>query len=92
MPDAGLIRACFNTIPESWSCKATAQLVLVNQLLAEKSFKKEIKHRFFAKENDWGFSIFKNWNEILNTENGFLVNDTIIVEAHVVAEAPHGVA
>ncbi|CAB4030548.1 Ubiquitin carboxyl-terminal hydrolase 7, partial [Paramuricea clavata] len=76
----------------SWSCNATSQLVLVNQKFPEKSFKKKIQHLFFAKENDWGFSNFKEWSEILNSDSGFLVDDTIIVEAHVVAEAPHGVA
>lgn len=43
------------------------------------------------KENDWGFSYFLPWSEIAEPEKGYLKNDCLIFEVHVIAEAPHGV-
>ncbi|KAJ6633963.1 Ubiquitin carboxyl-terminal hydrolase 7, partial [Pseudolycoriella hygida] len=43
------------------------------------------------KENDWGFSHFISWNEIIDPEKGYVQDDCVVLEVHVVAEAPHGV-
>lgn len=76
----------------SWSCHASAELRLINHAEPEKSFKRKIQHLFYSKENDWGFSTFVAWNEILDPDKGYNKDDTITLEVHVVADAPHGVS
>lgn len=76
----------------SWSCQASARLTLAHQQEGGEDFTRKISHLFFAKENDWGFSHFVAWNDALDPNKGFIKDDTIILEVHVAAEAPHGVA
>lgn len=75
----------------SWSCNAKAELRLLSFKADQEPFVRNIKHLFYSKENDWGFSHFMSWNEILDPERGFIQDDAITLEVHVVAEAPHGV-
>lgn len=49
-------------------------------------------YHFISKEDDWGFAHFISWNNLLDPDNGFIKDDSITIEAHVVAEAPHGVS
>jgi len=37
-----------------------------------KDFKRTISHLFYSKENDWGFSHFLTWNEVLDPEKGYI--------------------
>lgn len=75
----------------SWSCNAKAELKLLSFKPDQEPFVRQIKHLFYSKENDWGFSHFMNWSEILDPERGFIQDDKIVLEVHVIAEAPHGV-
>lgn len=76
----------------SWSCNAVADLRLLTQKEGVEDFSRKIQHLFFSKENDWGFSHFMNWNEVLDAEKGYCKDDSITLEVHVNAEAPHGVS
>lgn len=75
----------------SWSCKAMAELRLLSFKLDQDPFVRKINHLFYSKENDWGFSHFISWNEIVDPEKGYIQDDCVVLEVHVVAEAPHGV-
>lgn len=75
----------------TWSCNASAELRLKSFKPGQESFVQKIKHLFYSKENDWGFSTFIAWHEIFNPEKGYVQNDCIVLEVHVAAEAPHGV-
>lgn len=75
----------------SWSCNAIAELRLYSFKPNTEPFMRKIKHLFYAKENDWGFSNFMSWTEILDPEKGYVQDDAIELEVYVVAEAPHGV-
>lgn len=75
----------------SWSCNAIADLRLVSFRADTEPFLRKIKHLFYSKENDWGFSHFMSWSEIVDPEKGYVLDDAIELEVHVVAEAPHGV-
>lgn len=75
----------------SWSCNAKAELRLLSFKPDQEPFVRQIKHLFYSKENDWGFSNFMSWNEFLDPEKGYIQDDAIILEVHVTAEAPHGV-
>ncbi|XP_077294716.1 ubiquitin-specific protease 7 isoform X2 [Arctopsyche grandis] len=76
----------------SWSCYASAELKLHCHKPDGEAFTRKIQHLFFSKENDWGFSHFMSWNDVLDPEKGYLKDDTITLEVHVMAEAPHGVS
>ncbi|XP_066936124.1 ubiquitin carboxyl-terminal hydrolase 7-like [Clytia hemisphaerica] len=73
----------------SWSCQAHARITLKNH--KGDDFTRKISHVFFAKENDWGYSSFVPWSELVDNGRGYIKNDTISIEAFVQAEAPHGV-
>ncbi|EDO34745.1 predicted protein [Nematostella vectensis] len=76
----------------SWSCQASARLTLVSQKEGVEDFSRKISHLFFAKENDWGFSHFVAWSDVLDPSKGYISKDSITVEVYVSADAPHGVA
>lgn len=40
----------------------------------------DIKHLFYSKENDWGFSHFMSWNDVLDSEKGYIKDDSIVLE------------
>ncbi|CAN8002794.1 unnamed protein product [Ixodes hexagonus] len=76
----------------TWSCNATAELRIISQKEGVDNFVRRIQHLFYSKENDWGFSHFMTWNDVLDPDKGFIVDDTIILEVWVSADAPHGVS
>ncbi|CAG0923239.1 unnamed protein product, partial [Notodromas monacha] len=75
----------------SWSCNAVADLRMLKRN-GEEPFSRKINHLFYSKENDWGFSHFVTWADILDPEKGFIKDDSITLEVHVTADAPHGVS
>jgi len=75
----------------TWNIHATAELSIVNQLNPEKTGPRKINHTFYAKENDWGYSNFLPWKELVDPTKGWVKDDTIIAECKLHAEAPHGV-
>ncbi|GIY89443.1 ubiquitin carboxyl-terminal hydrolase 7 [Caerostris extrusa] len=76
----------------TWSCNAIADLRLISQKEGVENFSRKIQHLFYSKENDWGFSHFMTWNEVLDPDKGFIKDDTVILEVSVTADAPHGVS
>jgi len=76
----------------TWSCNANAELRLLSQKEGVEHIKRKINHVFYSKENDWGFSHFHTWGDILDAEKGYIKDDTVILEVHVTADAPHGVS
>ncbi|KAG9509762.1 Ubiquitin carboxyl-terminal hydrolase 7, partial [Fragariocoptes setiger] len=76
----------------NWSCNAQAELRLIPQKEGCARVTRRIQHVFYSKENDWGFSHFLAWNDVLDPEKGFIKDDTIIMEVWVSADAPHGVS
>jgi len=75
----------------AWSCNANAELRMYNQRDNTK-FKRTISHMFYCKENDWGFSHYMAWNDVLDPEKGYIKDDAVIFEVKVTADAPHGVS
>ena len=76
----------------SWSCNAIAELRLLSVKEGQENFSRKIHHLFYSKENDWGFSHFMAWNDVLDPEKGYIKEDTITLEVFVSADAPHGVS
>ncbi|KAF7994192.1 hypothetical protein HCN44_011461 [Aphidius gifuensis] len=76
----------------SWSCYAVAELRLLSVKEGQEPFSRKIQHLFYNKENDWGFSHFMLWSDVLDPDKGYIKDDKITLEVHVVADAPHGVS
>lgn len=44
----------------------------------------DTQHEFNARESDWGFTSFLPLTDLYDPSKGYLVNDTVVVEAEVV--------
>ncbi|XP_050329287.1 ubiquitin carboxyl-terminal hydrolase 7 [Bactrocera neohumeralis] len=76
----------------TWSCNAIAELRLkCHKPDAPPFTRARIKHLFYSKENDYGYSNFITWSELQEPEKCYIHNGAITLEVHVVADAPHGV-
>ncbi|XP_063971847.1 ubiquitin carboxyl-terminal hydrolase 7 isoform X1 [Diachasmimorpha longicaudata] len=76
----------------TWSCYAVAELRLLSCKEGQGPFNRKIQHLFYNKENDWGFSHFMLWQDVLDPDKGYITDDSITLEVHVAADAPHGVS
>ncbi|KAL9881399.1 ubiquitin carboxyl-terminal hydrolase 7-like isoform X1 [Glossina fuscipes] len=76
----------------TWSCNAIAELRLKSHKPGAKPFTRmRIKHLFYSKENDYGYSNFISWQELRDPDNYYIHNGAITLEVFVHADAPHGV-
>ncbi|XP_062529306.1 ubiquitin carboxyl-terminal hydrolase 7 isoform X3 [Bombyx mori] len=75
-----------------WSCYGLGELKLLSYKPEGTHLCRKIHHMYHCKEDDWGFAHFIAWDDLMNPDNGFVKNDSITLEAHVIAEAPHGVS
>ncbi|CAN6567015.1 unnamed protein product [Malus baccata var. baccata] len=72
-----------SALPSGWSKYAQFTLTVVNQVKYDKSITVETKHVFCASKRDWGFTSFMPLSELCDVAQGFIVNDTCVVEAEV---------
>ncbi|CAH0579099.1 unnamed protein product [Chrysodeixis includens] len=75
-----------------WSCYGLGELKLMSHKQDGGHLCRKLHHMYHCKEDDWGFAHFISWDDLMDLENGFVKDDAITIEAHVVAEAPHGVS
>ncbi|KAF9595397.1 hypothetical protein IFM89_000315 [Coptis chinensis] len=71
------------SLSQGWSISADYGLSVVNQRNRWYTVRKDTKHQFNARESDWGFTSFISLGELRDPGKGFLLNDTLIVEAEV---------
>lgn len=71
------------SLPYGWSRYAQFSLAVVNQIHNKYSVRKDTQHQFNARESDWGFTSFMPLSELYDPSRGYLVNDTVLVEAEV---------
>ncbi|KAI8006041.1 Ubiquitin carboxyl-terminal hydrolase 12 [Camellia lanceoleosa] len=71
------------TLPYGWSRYAQFSLAVVNQIHNKFTVRKDTQHQFNARESDWGFTSFMPLSELYDPSRGYLVNDTVVVEADV---------
>ncbi|KAK7306657.1 hypothetical protein VNO77_44609 [Canavalia gladiata] len=71
------------SLPYGWSRYAQFSLAVANQIHNKYSVRKDTQHQFNARESDWGFTSFMPLGELYDPSRGYLVNDTLIVEAEV---------
>ncbi|XP_062203185.1 ubiquitin C-terminal hydrolase 13-like isoform X2 [Phragmites australis] len=70
-------------LPYGWSRYAQFSLAVVNQIHPKYTIRKDTQHQFNARESDWGFTSFMPLSELYDPSRGYLVNDTVVVEAEV---------
>ncbi|KAG2315544.1 hypothetical protein Bca52824_018666 [Brassica carinata] len=70
-------------LPYGWCRYAHFGLTVVNQINNRYSVRKETQHQFNARESDWGFTSFMPLGELYDPTRGYLVNDTVLIEAEV---------
>lgn len=87
----GFFVQCNGDSASSWSCNAIAELRLICGIPGRQSFVKKVKHSFNSKENDWGYTQYIAYTDLMDPNNGYVTNDTIHVQVKVMADAPHGV-
>ncbi|GLU19083.1 hypothetical protein SLE2022_353500 [Rubroshorea leprosula] len=73
-----------SSLPYGWSRYAQFSLAVINQVHNKYSVRKDTQHQFNARESDWGFTSFMPLGELYDPTRGFLVNDTLLVEAEVI--------
>ncbi|XP_020690617.1 ubiquitin carboxyl-terminal hydrolase 12 [Dendrobium catenatum] len=72
------------SLPYGWSRHAQFGLAVINQMHGKFTIRKEAQHQFNIRESDWGFTSFMPLSDLYDPNKGFLVNDTVVVEAEVV--------
>ncbi|PKI42929.1 hypothetical protein CRG98_036727 [Punica granatum] len=72
------------TLPIGWSREVSFSLTIINQNCGAHSTKHGGQCNFNQQTSCLGFSSFKHLNELHDLTKGFLVNDTLVVEAEVI--------
>ncbi|XP_061372168.1 MATH domain and coiled-coil domain-containing protein At3g58270-like isoform X2 [Gastrolobium bilobum] len=75
--------------PYGWSRNTYFKLALINQVDGNRSIVKEAQQRFNGGYRSWG-SFFMNLKDFCDSEQGYLVNDTCIIEAHICVSDNNG--
>ncbi|CAN4114472.1 unnamed protein product [Withania somnifera] len=71
------------SLPYGWSRYAHFSLGVLNQVHNKFTVRKDTQHQFNARESDWGFTSFMPLSELYDPSRGYLMDDTVIVEADV---------
>ncbi|QCE05319.1 MATH domain and coiled-coil domain-containing protein At3g58370-like [Vigna unguiculata] len=74
------------TMPHGWEKFANFKLILINQFDHKMNVTGETSHTFNSKEVSWGFPSFIPLDELLDSSRGFLLNDSCIIEVHILVQ------
>ncbi|MCO5606522.1 hypothetical protein L7F22_060710 [Adiantum nelumboides] len=72
-----------SVLPYGWSRFAHFNLAVLNHIDLKLSIRKDTQHQFTARESDWGFTSFMSLHDLYDPTRGYLMNDTLVVEADV---------
>ncbi|XP_071578513.1 uncharacterized protein [Temnothorax nylanderi] len=77
-----------STESELWSCYAVAELRLLSCKEGQEPFSEKFsrKRHFNSESTAYGYSNFMTWQDVLDPDRGFIKDDSITLEAHVVAD------
>ncbi|KAL9675747.1 hypothetical protein QQ045_003953 [Rhodiola kirilowii] len=73
-------------LPYGWRIYAQFSLAVVNQMHGKYTVVKDARHQFHPRESDWGFTSFMHLSELYDPAKGFIINDTVIIEAEVTVQ------
>ncbi|PAV85066.1 hypothetical protein WR25_04498 isoform F [Diploscapter pachys] len=77
-----------STYSDAWSVHATAEMRMLAHLPTQPHFTRKTTHTYTSKENDWGYSCFMTWADIVDESQGYIKNDKVTLEITVKAEPP----
>ena len=66
-----------------WSCEATYELSIISQKEGVKDVRQKFEYKFIKHDLGYGTGKLITWNDILNTEKGYIQNGIVIFEARV---------
>ncbi|KAE9447972.1 hypothetical protein C3L33_20140, partial [Rhododendron williamsianum] len=75
-------------LPQGWSRYARFSVFVVNQINKDTKGQRT-EHEFNARESDWGFPSLFPLTKLNDPKEGFLVNDTVVLEAVVTIPNSH---
>uniref|UniRef100_A0A1I7TFQ2 MATH domain-containing protein n=1 Tax=Caenorhabditis tropicalis TaxID=1561998 RepID=A0A1I7TFQ2_9PELO len=73
---------------DQWSVHAVADMRMISYKPNVPHFARRTTHTYTSKENDWGYSCFMTWADIIDEGQGYIRDDTVVLEIAVKAEAP----
>ena len=76
------------TTSSTWSCRASLEFRIKS--FKNKDFVRKCSHLFTASEHDWGYKRYKSWADLINPENGFIVDDKVTFEVKITPDSPLG--
>lgn len=71
------------SLPAEWSIPTKFRISIVNQIDPNKTVKKELEHTFKSGKNGWGWPSFMELSKLHDKSEGYLVEDTCLIEAEV---------
>uniref|UniRef100_A0A183C4Q7 BTB domain-containing protein n=1 Tax=Globodera pallida TaxID=36090 RepID=A0A183C4Q7_GLOPA len=77
-----------------WSCAGSATFRIVSQKAGKEDHTRAISHHIFnSKQKGWGIDYFMSFEKLMDPKNGWYdaKDDTVILNAEVIAEEPIGV-
>ena len=77
-----------DSLGKYWSCKAQADLRIVNHKDPSKSLTRSINHLFYCKRSQYGYKDFIQWEQLTNPDKGFIMDDKITLEVDINVETP----
>ncbi|KAI1694135.1 BTB/POZ domain-containing protein [Ditylenchus destructor] len=75
----------------TWNCRAKYTFCVVAQKEDVDRYEFSNQHNFCGNENEYGWNRFISINTLLDPENGFIKDDTVILRADVKAKTPRGI-
>ncbi|KIH65454.1 MATH domain protein [Ancylostoma duodenale] len=88
MPKQHMVQKKNQKCMGAWTCQSVAEMRLIAQKPGVQNFVRKTTHVYSAKENDWGYSCFMTWADVLDESQGYIKDDRVTLEITVKAEAP----
>ncbi|CAI2324458.1 unnamed protein product [Caenorhabditis sp. 36 PRJEB53466] len=73
---------------DQWSVHAIADMRMISYKPNVPHFARRTTHTYTSKENDWGYSCFMTWADIIDEAQGYIRDDTVVLEIAVKADPP----
>lgn len=71
-----------------WCSFARIRLTLLSQKDGLENYSREFENLFSAMNPTWGYSDFMEWDKVIDPVNGFIKDNVLKFQAHVVADIP----